>query len=319
MKSRQRLVGIYIAGVALAATVAFIASTRSNGLFACQSVDESQEFIAYCNARNYADFDHGAFYFELRPDTAAAAANANVLFIGNSRMQFAFSTESVRHLFESMSLSYYLLGFSHGENQAFLGRILEILSPSADVYVISVDDFFEPELTDPARDVLTNPDARNRYRQKKQWQKLHSAICSPLPSLCGHQYAYIRSVNDGQWRFEGDDFLNQNPSRATPVGNTYGIDEDKLDMYTPVAESFVSGLRSTGACILFTNVPSSSVSNETARQLATNLKVPYVGTNVDGLMTFDGSHLDRSSAERWTRALSAELRKAIAACVRQTR
>ena len=173
MKTQRLLVRIYIIVVVIAAAAAFVASTKKNGIFACQAVaDDGREFIAYCNASSYADFDHGAFYFGLRPETITAAANADVLFLGNSRLQFAYSTEALQRFFDARSLTYYLLGYSHGENQAFSRKILDLISPSASVYVIGVDDFFRicsdrsgPGMSSPIRKPGTGTRKRNDGRR----------------------------------------------------------------------------------------------------------------------------------------------------------
>ena len=45
-----------------------------------------------------------------------------------------------------------------------------------------------------------------------------------------------------------------------------------------------------------------SPSIETAADVAKELGVSFVPATLDGLQTFDGSHLDQSSAERWSEA-----------------
>ena len=306
---------IFITAIILASLAAFIANSRTDGLFACQPVaDDAQEYIAYCNVRNFADYDHGAFYFEMEPTTMAAARDADVLFLGNSRMQFAMSADPLRQAMAQRGLSHYLLGFSHGENNVFIGRILEALEPSAHTYVISVDDFFEPDATDPAHDVMTNPEAPNRYQQKRNWLWVHNSLCGRIPALCGHQYTYVRNRADGHWRFDGQDFLTQVPSRERPAINLTELDATKLAVYTPVAQRFVTKLRQGGECIILVNVPNSSVSDETARRLAASVNVPFVPADVDGLITYDGSHLDSRSAHLWTNALAPKLATAIDEC-----
>jgi hypothetical protein len=315
MKLRKSGNGIFIWAVVLAAIAAFPASVRQYGIFACQpTADRTGAYIAYCNARNYADFDHGAFYFGLVPEAISAAANAEVLFIGNSRMQFALSASPTTQLFDSLSLKHYMLGFSHGENQRFLRPILEKLEPAARTYIINVDDFFETELTGIAADVLSNPNALNRYRQKRQWQKIHKALCDRVPNLCGYEYTYVRTVENGHWRYEERESPERPPTPAKPVVNKTGTDVAKLAVYTPIAESFVADLRARNACVLFINVPNSSVSDATAEALAAAVDVPFITSESEGLTTYDGSHLDTQSAERWTSAVMPLLAVELSRC-----
>ena len=81
-------------------------------IFACQAnLYSSDRYIAYCNATGYADYEHGAFWFDLEPSAQTFARNADVLFLGNSRIQFAFSTTATADWFSAASARYYLLGF----------------------------------------------------------------------------------------------------------------------------------------------------------------------------------------------------------------
>ena len=102
----------------------------------------SDGYLGYCGATSYGDYDHGAIWFGLEPAATAAAANAQVLFLGNSRMQFGFSSKATADWFSSHSESYYLLGFSHDENYSFEAPLVRKLRPRAKVYVINIDLFF---------------------------------------------------------------------------------------------------------------------------------------------------------------------------------
>ena len=66
-----------------------------------------------------------------------------MLFLGNSRLQFAFSTSATADWFSAASARYYLLGFSYFENMIFAEPLLRKIRPRAKVYVINVDDFFD--------------------------------------------------------------------------------------------------------------------------------------------------------------------------------
>ena len=109
----SRRAGLYSLLVLLAALSGFAYGARTTGLFACQSADSgSDKYIGLCNVTNYGDYDHGAFWFGLEDSAVDAAKQAAVLFIGNSRMQFALSTSALDGWFNSRALQYYLLGFS---------------------------------------------------------------------------------------------------------------------------------------------------------------------------------------------------------------
>ena len=80
--------------------------------------------------RNYGDYEHGAFWFGLEP-ALDFASKADVLFLGNSRMQKAFSTTASADWFSAASAKYYLMGFSYGEHVSFAEMLLDKMHPQA--------------------------------------------------------------------------------------------------------------------------------------------------------------------------------------------
>ena len=52
-----------------------------------------------------------------------------------------------------------------------------------------------------------------------------------------------------------------------------------------------------------------------AAALAARLDLPFVSPEVEGLTTFDGSHLDPASAERFSRAFFAEAERYLVPCM----
>lgn len=300
-------------GVIIAAMLAASAyGLRSNGIFACQAVDPSiPSYLAYCQANQFGDYDHGAFWFGLEDEILEFASRADVLFVGNSRMQFGLSSNAMSRPLQDSGVSYYLLGFSHMENYQFAGPIIDKIEPAASLVVVNVDLFFEDRLSPPARDVMTDAESLNRYRQKKRWQRVHEFLCASAPAVCGSEIAFYRSRQDGSWYRKGGDF----EGRASDVVFDESIDARAVDQYTPSATSFLQRFRGTRTCIVLTNTPQSGTSLGTARALAERLDLPLIAPTPGGLKTFDGSHLDRNSAERWSGAVSDALAPFVDNCV----
>jgi len=147
LAARSGLYTLLILAVALAAGACGL---RKYGIFSCQASGYGSDgYLSYCGGTSYGDYDHGAIWFDLEPAAFAAAADAPVLFIGNSRTQFAFSSNATADWFSSLSKNYYLLGFSHFENYTFEAPLLRKLRPKAKVYVINIDTFFEGAETGP--------------------------------------------------------------------------------------------------------------------------------------------------------------------------
>jgi hypothetical protein len=272
-------------------------SQRKYGIFSCQASGYASDgYLGYCGATSYGDYDHGAFWFGLEPAASAAAANAQVLFLGNSRTQFAFSSKATADWFSSVSESYYLLGFSHFENYTFEAPLLRKLRPRAKVYVINIDSFFERAETGPGKSVMRDESARTRYEDKRQWQRLHKAICTTFGAVCGQNEAIFRSRTTGAWHVTGDRFTSE------PVSYDDDIDQNKLASYTALGNEFLPALTADGVCTIFTIVPTVKTDVGTAKAIAHALGSNLVVPRLAGLRTFDGVHLDPESAQRWSAA-----------------
>ena len=112
----------YVVLIVVVTLAAFVYDLRNNGIFACSSAaNEPGRYLAYCNSGVYNDYDHGAFWFGLEPDAIRAVQSADALFVGSSRMQFAFSSPATQDWFASHNAHFYLLGFSYSENVLFTG------------------------------------------------------------------------------------------------------------------------------------------------------------------------------------------------------
>jgi len=176
----------------------------------------------------------------------------------------------------------------------------------ARIYIIAVE-FFERRQTIPAKDVMQNPGSYFRYEVKRFWQRLHQTICGTVPAICRDRTAVYRSrqtgsysLNLGRWTGGAD-----NP----PVFYDRETDQEKIKGYVASGREFLSRLPVGRDCIILTTIPtirktaySYSPSVDTASAVANILGLSFVAPHVDALRTYDGSHLDRPSAERWSDA-----------------
>src|SRR5690242_16280065 len=95
--------GLYILVLSLTILGAAALKTGSESIFACDGQGYVQDrYLAYCHAPGYGDYEHGAFWFGLEPGATTFAVRANVLFLGDSRMQHAFSTRATAEWFSSL-------------------------------------------------------------------------------------------------------------------------------------------------------------------------------------------------------------------------
>jgi hypothetical protein len=288
---------LYVLIILVAALASAAFSLRKNGVFNCKAFGYGgNNYLAYCGGNNYGDYDYGAFWFGLEPEAVIAAQQAQVLFLGNSRLQFGFSTNAVDHWFSDHSVRHYLFGFAYDGNYKFADPLIRRMRPGAAVYVINLDLFFEESDTPPARAVLRDRTAEVRYEQKRQWQRIHEPFCQFAAVVCGNGRAFFRSRHTGAWiRAGGGD-------GSYPVSYEDEIREDTLTAYVARGEKFLSDLRVPRECVILTMVPTVNTNAGTARAIAEGLGQNLIAPHSEDLNTFDHSHLDPESAERWSTA-----------------
>jgi hypothetical protein len=300
---------IYICVILVAVLASYGYWTRTRSIFACQADGYTADrYIAYCDARNYADYEHGAFWFGLEPSARQYARDADVLFLGNSRLQVGFSTAATADWFSRASAQYYLLGFSYYENALFAEELLRKLRPHANVFVINVDDFFDRLETEPVKSIWHDPEAENRYESKRFWQLVHKLVCKTFGALCGSHVVTYRSRETGAYEM-------RTPRDILPVSYDEGVDQSVVDADTAAAVDFVKRF-AQGKCVILTMVPSVETKIAKASAIAKGLGAKLVTPGIlEGLKTKDGYHLDQPSAERWSQAFFQTAGPEIRSCL----
>lgn len=301
---------LFLLFVPLVLFAALAYNMRKTGIFACPPAYEDNHYLGYCQATAYGDFDHGAFWFGLEPEARKAAADAQVLFIGNSRLQFGLSSRWLSQWFADRQASFYLLGFSHSENMTFTAPLLDALEPEARAYVINVDGFFDETPSPPGQDVIQSGDAERRYQGKRRWQPFHREICARVPRLCTGNVAYYRQRETGQWRLAGDEGMPE-----SGIETELPVDQAKVDRAQKLGPAFIASLNVPRECIFLTYVPHKDSETATARAIADALGFELIAPKIDGLRTFDESHLTPNSAGRYAKAFLDQAGERIESCV----
>lgn len=308
---RRNVPALFALLIALAFGGTFIYKLRFDGIFACPASGYgSSAYLSDCTARTYGDYDHGAFWFGLEPQARRAAAEADVLIIGSSRLQFAFSGKATADWFSALGIRPYLLGFSSSETVAFFEPLLAKIRPRAKVYVINVDRFFDDRVSPPADQILHGHDILARYEEKRTWQSLHRRLCAALPIACGNALAVYRERETGVWRKMGGGRVE-----AKQVSEGRPSNVERWDRYATLAEKFVAQLPVDRSCVILTIVPTVETKRAEAMAIAGKLGRDLLAPQMEGLSTFDGSHLDAASADRWSAAFLEEAGPRIRSCV----
>jgi hypothetical protein len=308
---RKTVPALFVLLIACSFGGAFVYKLRVDGIFACPASGYgSNAYLTDCTAKTYGDYDHGAFWFDLEPQALRAAAGANVLFVGSSRLQFAFSGKATASWFSALGIRHYLFGFSHSETVAFFEPLLSKIRPRARIYVINVDRFFDDRVSPPTEEILRNRDILKRYQEKRTWQSLHKGLCSALPLACGNAVAVYRTRETGVWRRTGSGRL-----KAMQVSDGRPSNVERWDHYAKLGEKFLAQLPVDRGCVILTIVPTVETKRAEATAIAAKLGHPLLAPQIDDLHTFDGSHLDEASAERWSAAFFRQAGPLIQRCV----
>ncbi len=277
--------------------------------------DES--YLARCDSDFYGDYDTRAFLYDLEPVAVQNAKNSRVVFSGNSRIQFAFSTNAVRDYFSRIGVKHYVFGFGDSR-EAFLKTVIEKMALKPELLIVQTDSWYFGWLGDrePFRPNKLPPAAPASIRFKKLKQMAHRQICSNATFVnyfggCPDKNVLFRNRISGEWDFKS---ITKN-RRIYPIDFDYEVDDELLKRQKIYATEFMKAVKVPRNCIVFTSVPWPLEKVGTGRALAEYLGVRFVLPKVIGLKTFDGSHLDEESAELFSKAFLRELEPIMRECV----
>src|SRR5262249_21500172 len=138
--------------------------------------------------------------------------------------------------------------------------------------------------------------ALQKYQNKRLWQLIHKPICAAIPTVCGHEFAVYRIRQTGVWNGIGGTFSGE------PVSDETLVDHEFVRREAELGRDFLQRLPVRPDCVILTMVPTVGTQRATASAIAEGLKLDLLSPSLDALRTFDGSHLDHASAERWSKA-----------------
>jgi hypothetical protein len=287
----------------------------------CRSTGyDNGDFLAYCRSELYADYEHGALFYGLEPSAIYNIRRAEVLFVGNSKLQAGFSSRAVRDYFNSINVPFFIMGFGYADESSFSEAILKRWGVSPKVLVINADPFFSEWLSPAARDALEGrPAFLWRLLLKSLFQRVHRAVCLVASPVCPESEPSIyRSPRDGQWNWIGP-YIEE---KSVPIDRSAQttLPPHILAAAEKIGEKFLEQFGLDRQCVVLTATPNSPLdSTGIAKALAASLKTSSIFPSVDNLSTLDGVHLNLASAERWSgqfvRAMGPILKKCISESV----
>jgi hypothetical protein len=166
----------------------------------------------------------------------------------------------------------------------------------------------------PTAEIFHDSASREKYQSKRRWQRPHRLLCSTVPLLCGDQMAFFRRPQDGQWRLGGHS--EGRGVSLVPADVSDGGDGGRhlWASFSSTARQFVSELPVDRQCVILTLAPYTGTRRAEAAAIAQAIGSELLEPRLHGLRTFDGSHLDSESAERWSAAFFEAAGSRLRAC-----
>ena len=253
--------------------------------------------------------DHHVIYHGIDRHVRERLREADVLFLGNSRLMFALDTATLGEFFAPFDLQYYVLGFGHEEQDDFPLQIMRDNDLRPSLVVVNADYFFAGRRSEWAARVLEESDfdAWKIQFEGEAAHRVRRALHRIVPHYVdlGHglrEVVLYRSREDGTW-FVANEFAEGVSFPWPPEDRTLPGDAARES-----AAAFKRELEARGARLVLCVVPGPDVSLHRARAFAEQLSVPMIVPNPGDLRTIDNSHLSRDSARRVARDLLEQLR-----------
>gem|GEM_PF-5001332 len=210
---------------------------------ACSGAGYSDDhYLAYCESGRYGDYEHGALLYEMEAAAIEPIKRAEVLFLGNSRTQYTFSSPPVIEAMNATGRPWYVMGFGFGAKSEMPQAMIERLGLTPRMLVINADPFFNDTPSGISQKIIAGGDDIVTEYQKKQWlQGLHQRLCADwgdsvlAPLLCGSSPTLFRARSDGTWNVE-----HYRPDRHIAVTYSDHL-MDELSDTVAAAESFIDG------------------------------------------------------------------------------
>jgi hypothetical protein len=264
---------------------------------------EDGHFMAYCESTKYGDFEHWAYWNESDPVSMDAVKAADVLFLGNSRTQYAFSTNAIKDYFTRTDISHYVFGFGMGSLSPVPEKLIQKHALTPKVLIINADPFFSELLSGANLKMMkTDNTTRWEFNAKRWMQKLQKSVCQNDETwktlsdlMCsGSNETLYREPKYGHWN---TDYYR--PNKKIPVTYTDSI-KWYIDDAIPLAERFIENVGIKKSCVIVTVTPHTNTPLLFAFEVSKKLGVLFIHPQLKELKTIDDSHLDKDSAERWS-------------------
>ena len=280
---------------------------------------ERGDFMTACSGIKVDRYAFGSIYLGSQKNAVKNAKNADVVVFGNSRTMRSFSTDAIDDYFKSKGLTYVIFAVE-GASYASAQHTVEKLGLKPKIVMTNTEILYSNVVGAAFGDLVYFPD-----KYKTRFDFFHAAQ-SFQKWVCGSNFDYLKSIycegrTAGRWRSaitgrfkwelvaepEKNILFSARKEQSPPTG--------RLNTVLPNGREFLGNSNFKESChvLYIVNSPNSEPNLQSA--LAGELGALPIYTPFNDLRTYDKSHLDRPTSERWSAAFVKDLDPAIDRCL----
>jgi hypothetical protein len=292
--------------------------------------------MAECDGVISEFYQNDALYLGVDRELEKSLREAEVVITGNSRTIATFMTRQTDNQIERYFRKRHLRAFTvaqEGSGFRFRMLLLHKLGIKPKIALINTDDVSVDLLRDFNREVIFNPD---RFALPFEADYLsiamQHAICSSEDVNDDWLGGLLRRARDyychgpkrPMWRDADFGTLMltypRNPTKnAGPITEQPDPELRFMDINWRNAQTMLNSDTWRDTCIIFYMIPGVGAKGAgVMRELSRRTGIPYVYPDIDPskhYFSYDGSHMDVDTSERWTREFLAELGPKLDACL----
>jgi len=277
------------------------------------------DFMTSCAGIKVDRYAFGSIYLGSQKNAVKNAKTADVIVFGNSRTMRSFSTDAIDKYFKSKGLTYVIFAVE-GASYASAQHTVKKLGLRPKIVMTNTEILYSNVVGAAFGDLVYFP---NKYKTRfdffhaaqsfQKWvchgniQKLKDIYCK------GRTGAGWRSAVTG--RFKWELVAEPEKNKLFSARKEQNPPSGRVNTVLPNAREFLGNSNFKNSCHVLYLVNSPSSEPNLQKSLSTEVGALPVYTPFRDLKTYDKSHLDRPTSERWASAFVNDLDPAINKCL----
>ncbi|HAT1774466.1 TPA: hypothetical protein ACGG5K_001542 [Legionella pneumophila] len=256
----------------------------------------------------------GSLYLDVDPKLTAALRKADVVITGNSRTLYTFAVNlrnnPIEEYFRKKNLKAFIVA-EEGSGFRFRKMVLEKLKIHPKIALINTEDLAADLLEDDNKELIFNQD-----RFKLPFKIIHFSI-EMQHSICTSKKQnlimkklkdfYCHGLITPSWRSLSTGVVAQTnkriPTNRQLITMTSDTHIDSIDIFRRRMHTMFKSKAWRDSCVIFYEIPNPNQFFEVSTQLAREAEKPFIFPSISpekSYFVFDGSHMEKDTAIRWT-------------------